>query len=967
MNTRFQLSIQFVIILMLLIGCSTPEKNSGTGNPSTSEELGYLTEPRQLTFGGRRSGEGYFDKDGDFLVFQSERQKDNPFYQIYLMNLKTGETRRISNGVGKTTCSWIHPSNKKILYASTHLDSKSRLKQKEEIDFRKSGKQKRYSWDFDENFDLFEASPSGKVLKRLTKIKGYDAEGSYSPNGKYIAFASNRHGYLKGNSQKFSQRMKKDPSYGMEIYIMNSDGTNVRRLTNYDGYDGGPFFSPDGESITWRRFSEDGHTAEVYTMNIDGSNQKQITSLKSMSWAPFYHPSGDYIVFTTNIHGYRNFELYAVDTEGKMPPVRVTNMPGFDGLPVFSPDGLSLSWSRKDQSGESQIYIGQWNDEKIRKALNLPPAPLQFQHLKPQISVADSQKIVQYLASSELKGRSTGSPEEKVYMNQLKNIFIEMGLSPGGAGGQWFQSFDFIKAVKASKEKNKFSISESGSKTSQELGVSWTPVGSSANGTFSVKDLIFAGYGIVAPADGEIAQYDSYSGSIDVNGKWVVILRDIPNGVSAKVRSHFFRYSRADYKIAMAKQRGAKGIIFISGPKTKSSNELMSLSYDRASGQHEVPVVSMTRKALSLLLLDTIDLEDKQEKLDTGKEQNVEAWKSNPFGITVQLEKQVAQGQNLLAKLNVNNRSRFLLLGAHGDHLGMGRSSSSLMSSESKDQIHHGADDNASGVAGVIEVAHYLSQRHKMKKVKLRQNVKFVIWSGEELGNLGSSSYIKSLKKDTKNISAYINMDMIGRLEKSVSIQGIGSSPDWDQLLEYMSIENELAVKPQSDPYLPTDAMSLYMAGVPIINFFTGAHEDYHKPTDVASKVNYQGLVQIAGYVEQLAEKVASRKKKLTYQKVKQTNSGTRGGFRIFLGTIPDYTQEGVKGVRLQGVIKGGPAEAAGLRSGDVIVEFSAQPVKSMYDYVYSLQVAKPGSPTTITVLRAGKEVELAITPRLKE
>ena len=203
-----------------------------------------ITSPRQLTFQGPRAGEGYFSADGKMMIFQSEREPGNPFYQMYVMDLANGSTTRLSPGQGMTTCGWIHPNMKQAMWSSTHLDKTFPAKVKKEYDERKSLVKKRYSWSFDDSYSIFTSDLNGRNVKQLTKVKGYNAEGSYSPDGKYIAFASNRAGYPdKGKLTEADQKhLEQDPSYFMDIYIMDADGKNVRQLTNVPGYDGGPFF-----------------------------------------------------------------------------------------------------------------------------------------------------------------------------------------------------------------------------------------------------------------------------------------------------------------------------------------------------------------------------------------------------------------------------------------------------------------------------------------------------------------------------------------------------------------------------------------------------------------------------------------------------------------------------------------------------------------------------------------------------
>jgi Tol biopolymer transport system component len=226
-------------------------------------EAELIADARQITFEGRRAGEGYFSADGKQMVFQSERDPSNPFYQIYVTDLETGDIERVSPGTGKTTCAWIHPQGGRVMYASTQDDPAAEDKQAQEIELRNTGKQRRYAWDYDENFEIYSKDLESGQFTRLTDARGYDAEGSYSPDGSQIAFASNRQAYSRDLTQREKQMFETDAAFMMDIYIMNSDGTNVRQLTDVPGYDGGPFFSPVVTRICWRWFADFGATAVV--------------------------------------------------------------------------------------------------------------------------------------------------------------------------------------------------------------------------------------------------------------------------------------------------------------------------------------------------------------------------------------------------------------------------------------------------------------------------------------------------------------------------------------------------------------------------------------------------------------------------------------------------------------------------------------------------------------------------------
>jgi Tol biopolymer transport system component len=361
-----------ILAITASLSAFVPVAADQTGNPSPERE--FLSRIRRLTVEGRRAGEGYWSPDGKRLVFQSEREPGNPFYQIYTVDLTTGQTFRISPGMGKTTCAFFRPKSDEILFASTHHDPNSKKFQDDELAFRASGKERRYSWDYDPEMEIYVISEKTKELQRLTNARGYDAEASYSPDGQWIVFSSMRDAYNRPLSEAEKKQLTLDPSFFGEIYIMRADGSGQRRLTKVDGYDGGPFFAPDGKRIVWRRFDEQGLIADVWTMNLDGSDARQVTNFKAMSWAPYIHPSGEYLLFASNKLGFENFEVFMVDVAGTKEPVRITYSDGFDGLPVPSPDGTQIAWTSSRAGGrEGQIFLAQWNHDAARKALAAAP------------------------------------------------------------------------------------------------------------------------------------------------------------------------------------------------------------------------------------------------------------------------------------------------------------------------------------------------------------------------------------------------------------------------------------------------------------------------------------------------------------------------------------------------------------------------------------------------------------------
>jgi Tol biopolymer transport system component len=951
-------------------------------------EADFITNTRQLTFEGRRAGEGYFSADGTKMIFQSEREEGNPFYQIYLMDLETGDQERISPGMGKTTCAWIHPDGKRVLFASTHTDPESKKLQQAEYDERKNAKVRKYSWDYDEHYDIWEYTLADKKLKNLTNTRGYDAEGGWSPDGKKIVFASNRQAYEKTLSNEEKERLKIDKQYFMEIYTADADGSNVKRLTNVPGYDGGPFFSADGKRICWRRFTPKGDVAEVWTMNADGSDQKAITKLGAMSWAPYFHPSGEYLIFTTNLNGFANFELYIVDAAGKHAPVRVTTTDGFDGLPVFTPDGKKLSWtSGRASGGASQIYMADWDHDHALTALGLKTDPLapiaqskspDFTQTTADIRDADIKQHVTYLASDELGGRLTGTDGEKLATQYFADVARQIGLSAFGDDETYFDNFDFTAGV-ALGEGNALTLLDQSLTVDQD----WRPLSFSQNGDVAPVGIVFAGYGIETPeeatgTDGKkIQTYSSYA-HLEVKDKWVLVFRYLPEGITQERRNELSRYASLRYKALTARQKGARGLIVVSGPNSKVVQQLAPMTFDASLATSGIAAISITDAVGDKLLASAgKKLKDLQDKLDNGDLMGGIECTGLKLGAKIVIQQETKKGRNVLAVLPYSDKPdphvAPLIVGAHIDHLGSSGGSNSRAKGDEVNKIHHGADDNASGVGGVLEIAQWLADLKKQGKLTLKRDIIFAAWSGEELGLLGSNhfveAYAKMIKGDasaklTGMFAACLNMDMIGRFQKSVVLQGLGSSSLWAKEIEKRNAPIGLPITTQNDAHLPTDSTAFYLKGIPTLNAFTGSHADYHMPSDTADKIDYPNATKITKLISLIARGIATTDPAPDYIAMEAPkNSGVRTGLRAYLGTIPDYAQGDTKGVKLSGVSPIGPAAKAGVKAGDIIIKLGGKEITNIYDYTYVMGDLKIGKETTITVQREGKSVDLKIMP----
>ena len=343
--------LSLLIILLLSVNILAQKK------PLEVAGEKHLTNIKQLTFGGENA-EAYFSSDGMRLIFQSKRD-ELKCDQIFSMKIDGSDVKRVSNGEGRTTCSYFFKNGKKVLYGSTYLGGKDCPPNP---DFSKG-----YVWAIYPTYDIFSANADGTDIKQLTKTNGYDAEATISPNGKKIVFTSMRDGDL-------------------ELYSMDTNGKNVKRLTNELGYDGGAFFSPDSKQIVYRAYHPQDEPAkiryrqkldenliepnnfEIWVMNADGSNKRQITKLGAASFAPFFTPDGKKIIFCTNHFATdprkRNFDLALINVDGTGLE-RITFNESFDGFPMFSPDGKKLVFASNRNAakeGDTNVFIADWVD-----------------------------------------------------------------------------------------------------------------------------------------------------------------------------------------------------------------------------------------------------------------------------------------------------------------------------------------------------------------------------------------------------------------------------------------------------------------------------------------------------------------------------------------------------------------------------------------------------------------------------
>jgi aminopeptidase YwaD len=549
-------------------------------------------------------------------------------------------------------------------------------------------------------------------------------------------------------------------------------------------------------------------------------------------------------------------------------------------------------------------------------------------------SATTLQKHVSYLASDELDGRRTGTAGASDAARYIAREFERLGIRPAPATDSWkinvmsaryLQTFPYVGRVELGKN-NVLSL-RSGETLNLRVGEDWMPLGISPNQKLNLTGVVLAGYGITANE----LNHNDYKGTYSKN-QVAVIQKGTPDGDNPHGR--FTTAGQLRFKVAAAQSAGVGALLIISSEDDLKNDALARLNYDNV-GLAGIPVAVISKQAA--------------EKLANAKEVTL---------VTVVVRADVA-AYNVVGVIEGSDpvlKNENIVIGAHYDHLGRGGEGSLAPRSG---EIHHGADDNASGTAGVLELARIFSTQ----RAKLKRTLVFIAFGGEEEGLLGSNYYVNHPLVPLEKTIAMINMDMIGRMkDRKLVVGGVGTAKEWRQLLTVPNGDFELTLN--EDGYGPSDHSSFYSKQIPVLFFWTGTHSDYHKPSDTFDKINYNDEARILSLVARIVRDIDSADQRLSFTTAK-SDPPRGGGFRVYLGTIPNYADSN-DGLMLDGVRDDSPAAKAGLKAGDKIVRIGNRDVKNEYDYTYALGEMKAGQEYVVEVKRGSEKLTLKITPQAR-
>lgn len=616
-----------------------------------------------------------------------------------------------------------------------------------------------------------------------------------------------------------------------------------------------------------------------------------------------------------------------------------------------------------------------------------------------EVSAEKLQKHVSYLASEKLTGRRTGTKGANDAAKYIAAEFGKLGLEPAGAKAKkwrpttaialYQQPFPYVAGVELGKGNN-FSIGETSGSTPMAVGVGWMPLGFSSNAKIDGQP-VFVGFGITASE----LNHDDYSSGI-ARGRIAVALQGTPDGENP--HGQFARFEGVRWKAVAARNAGAKALIVISREENFKDERLAKLTYDNSGGDAGLPVIVISRQIADGIFRSPVSMIEKTVAAKVAGTRILEG----QLQLATDIVRKEAPAYNIIGVLEGSDpvlKNETIVIGAHYDHLGTGGTGSLAANST---QIHHGADDNASGTAGMLELARILSTQ----KPKPKRTIVFMAFSGEEEGLLGSNFYVNNPLLPLTNTVAMINMDMIGRMkDRKLVIGGVGTAKEWREIIAKQNDPNNQAptiimtattssdtqpgipvavastngssvsansekrfdITFQEDGYGPSDHSSFYSKQIPVLFFWTGTHNDYHKPSDTFDKINYEDEARILSLVARIVRHVDKAEKRPTYTVAKSdAPAGRSTGFRVYLGTIPNYSDSN-DGMLVDGVRDDSPASKAGLKAGDKIVKIGTRDIKNVYDYTYALGEMKAGEEYVIEVMRAGEKLSLKIKPEARK
>ena len=553
---------------------------------------------------------------------------------------------------------------------------------------------------------------------------------------------------------------------------------------------------------------------------------------------------------------------------------------------------------------------------------------------------------VRFLSSDELKGRMTGTEGDSLAAVYIRDRLQTAGLEP--LTGDGFQRFEVSDKVAAGKRNF---LSVGGQTFDPDADIS--PFSFSETADLNAE-VVFAGYGFRISNDS--IKWDDYH-DIDVKDKWVLLLRGDPE--PNKSVSGFIPFNGDRDKSMLAKDMGAAGALMVSGPVNDNSDTFSKLSNE--AWPVGIPVLRIKRNVADRIL-------SAKGKTTAGLETEINtSHKSTAFATGVEVNAGSEVKVELSATRNVvmvlrgddeNLKDEYLIIGGHFDHLGMGGSSSRAGDTVA---VHHGADDNASGVAGFIEIA----EKFALTDNGNRRSIIFAGFSGEESGLLGSKYFTENPPVDLSKVNAMINLDMVGRLRDSGSLQvgGIGTSPILKDLIVSLVDTNSINLSLSEEGSGPSDHSAFYGKDIPVLFFTTGAHLDYHTPSDTWEKLNYQGMAGVSDIIFNVAEKLANDESKLAFTEAGPKQEAVRTMRRqgVTLGIMPDFAGNIKNGLRADLVTPGKPAAIGGMKKGDIITAINGKSINNIQDYMYRMGQLKHGETISVEILRNGKKEVLLI------